>query len=407
MRKILLLVISVLPVWAFAQGFQVNVQGQKQIGMGHTGTAMAQDAASIFFNPGAVADLPENYVQAGISPLFFQSTFNPAGTADQVHNKNNVATPFNAYAVWGPKASRWKVGLGVYTPFGGLNDWGTNWTGKYAVEKLDLKAIYFQPTLSVKVAKWISVGAGFVYDIGTVDLTRAIPVANGNGEAGQAELNGHGHGFGWNAGIYLKPTADFTIGLNYRSKANTTVKNGDAVFVVPGTLQSSFPQPNRFYASIPLPATSTLGLAYHVNNQWQVALEGSIINWNVYKVLAFDYTTNTSSLQDTESPRNYKNAFAVRGGAQYMATPKLALRAGGGYVSTAVKDGYVTPEVPDANRWYVTGGLGYKVASHFDLDLSFEYERLMSRTQTNTETQLSGTFASNVYIPGIGLAYHF
>src|SRR5258708_38881272 len=101
MRKLLLLALALAPVMAFSQGFQVNLEGQKQIGMGHSGTGLSQDGAAVFFNPGAVAMLPENYVQAGISPLNFSSAFNPAGTAEQYRMANKWATPFNGYAVWG------------------------------------------------------------------------------------------------------------------------------------------------------------------------------------------------------------------------------------------------------------------------------------------------------------------
>src|ERR1700743_3742651 len=122
MRKLLLLALAIVPVMAFAQGFQVNLEGQKQIGMGHTGTGTVMDGASVFFNPGAVAMLPENYVQGGISPLLFKSDFNPQGTNVQNQTANKIATPFTFYAAWGPKDSFWKLGLGVYTPFGGLTD---------------------------------------------------------------------------------------------------------------------------------------------------------------------------------------------------------------------------------------------------------------------------------------------
>ena len=103
MRKILLLALAIAPVLSYAQGFQVNLEGQKQIGMGHTGVGQAQDGAAVFFNPGAVAMLPQNYVQAGVSPLFFKSDFNPSGTNVQDYNANKVATPFAGYAVWGPR----------------------------------------------------------------------------------------------------------------------------------------------------------------------------------------------------------------------------------------------------------------------------------------------------------------
>jgi len=101
MRKLLLLALAIAPVMAFAQGFQVNLEGQKQIGMGHTGTGLAQDGAALFFNPGAVATELENYVQAGISPLSFNSVFSPAGSSQQYRTASNWATPFTFYGTLG------------------------------------------------------------------------------------------------------------------------------------------------------------------------------------------------------------------------------------------------------------------------------------------------------------------
>lgn len=407
MRKLLLLVLTVAPLLAFSQGFQVNLEGQKQIGMGHTGTGILQDGASVFFNPGAVAMLPENYIQGGISPLFFKSDFNPSGTFIQNQTANKIATPFTFYAVWGPKSSFWKLGLGVYTPFGGLTDWGNSWQGKYVLESLNLKAIYFQPTLSIKLADFLSIGGGFVYNRGSVDLTQAIPLVNASGQVGQAELKGSGKGYGWNAGIYFKTESGVTVGITHRSQVTTTIPDGNAIFNVPASLQSSFPQPNTFSSTIPLPATNSIGLGFYPSSKWILAFDMNLINWSVYKTLSFNYSSTTSLLQNTHSPRNYQDAVSLRGGAQYKATDKLALRFGGGYASTAVRDGYVTPEAPDANRVYGTLGLGYTMAKHLDLDISFEYEHLLSRTQTNIASQLSGTFETNVYIPGISLAYHW
>jgi long-chain fatty acid transport protein len=406
MRKLLLVVLALTPVFAFSQGFQVNLEGEKQIGMGHTGTGTLLDGASVFFNPGAVAMLPQNYLQAGISPLVFKSDFNPAGTNVNEQVQNKIATPFTFYGAWGPKSNWWKVGMAVYTPFGGLTDWGNNWAGKYVLESLDLKAIYLQPTLSVKLTNFLSVGAGFVYDIGSVDLTQAIPLTNSSGQDGQAELKGTGHGYGWNAGIFFK-IKKISIGLTHRSEVSTTINGGNAIFTVPASVQSSFPQPNTFSSTIPLPATNSIGIGFTPTSKWLIAADVNLVNWSVYKTLSFDYAQNTAALQDTHSPRDYKNAVSLRGGAQYSATNKLAVRLGGGYATTAVQDGYVTPEAPDANRVYFTGGLGYKLAGGLDLDVSFEYEHIMPRTQTNISSQLSGTFETNVYIPGISLAYHW
>jgi len=305
------------------------------------------------------------------------------------------------------KNARWKLGLGVYTPFGGLTDWGTSWTGKYSLESLNLKAIYFQPTFSYRISKAISIGAGFVYNAASVDLTRAIPVSNGSGQDGQADLKGNGKGYGFNAGIFAKPSNDLSLGLTYRSKVDTKIDNGTAIFTVPNSLATSFPSPNTFTSQIPLPSTTSLGIGYYPAKNWTVAFDFEYVDWSVYKSLDFNYGQTTTTLQNTHSPRDYKNAVDFRAGAQYQATQMIAIRFGGGYATTAVQDGYVTPEAPDANRVYGTLGLGYKLAKRLDLDVAFEYEHVMSRTQTNIESNLSGTFKTDVIIPGLSLAYHW
>jgi long-chain fatty acid transport protein len=407
MKKLLLMALALVPALGMAQGFQVNLHGQKQVGMGNTGTGLLQDGASVLFNPGAVAMLPENYLQAGISPLFFNSAFQSNGSNQTFNNASKVATPFTAYAVWGPKAAKWKIAMGVYTPFGGLTDWGTTWIGKYSLESLNLKAINFQPTISYKLTDNISLGVGYVYGYGSVDLTKAIPLSSSSNADGQAELTGSGHGNGWNAGVFIKASPKLTFGLSYRSQVDTKIDGGTATFAVPASVAASFPSPNTFSASIPLPSTTSVGVGYKINDQWTVAYDFQYVHWSVYQSLDFTYGQTTSSLQNTHSPRNYQDAYDFRGGAEYKATKEVSLRFGGGYVTTPVQDGYVTPEAPDANRVYGTLGLGYKVAKSLDLDISFEYEHVMSRTQTNIETQLAGTFKTEVIIPGISLSYHW
>lgn len=407
MKRLLLLSLAALPFAASGQGFQVNLHGQKQIGMGNTGTGLALDGAAILFNPGAVAMLEENYVQAGISPLLFQSAFQPSGSDAQYFAKNKVATPATAYAVWGPHNGRWKAGFGMYTPFGGLVDWGNTWQGRYVLESLDLKAIYLQPTFSIKITDELSIGAGVVYNIGIVNLQKAIPLTDANGADGHAELKGTGDGWGWNGGIYYRPCRKFSVGLSYRSKVETTIDGGDAVFNVPASLSASFPSGNKFSSSIPLPSTTSIGFGFYPNDRLTLGLDVNYVHWSVYESLDFDYEQNTPALQDTHSPRNYKDAFSFRLGGAYKTRDDVAIRAGGGYVLTAVRDGYVTPEAPDANRFYLTAGLGYTINGHWDVDASLLYENIAPRTQTNTESNLSGTFKTNVFAPGLSVSYHW
>lgn len=389
---------------ALAQGFQVNLQGQKQIGMAGAGSGLALDEATVYYNPGAVSMLQRNAISAGISPVFFKSAFLQSGSNTVEYNKDEIATPIQVYGVWGPKSGKYKLGLGVYTPFGGLNNWGDDWSGKYTITSLDLKAIYIQPTLSVKLSENIGVGAGFVFNHGIVDLKRRVPISNNAGEAGSAQLKGSGNAYGWNAGIYMKSDNGISAGISYKSKMVTKVEDGDAIFDVANSLKPTFP--TKFSSELPLPGTLTLGLGYEASKKTLLALDLSWTDWKVYKSLDFKYDNNTR-VPNTSSPRNYGDGYSVKFGLQHTTSDKFAFRAGAGYVFTPVKLGYVTPEVPDADRIVLTAGLSYNFTPKFGVDVSFMYEGLKKLTETNYETQLSGTFKSDVYIPGISLAYRW
>ncbi|GGI24170.1 OmpP1/FadL family transporter [Pedobacter mendelii] len=405
MKKILLSVLLSAPLWVLGQGFQVNLQGQKQIGMAGAGSALALDEASVFFNPGAVSFLEKNSISAGVNPLLFKSAFQRTGSNVTEEVKNKIAPPFEFYAVWGPKSNKWKLGLGVYTPFGGLVDWGDNWSGKYALTSLNLKAIYFQPTLSVKITDRIGIGAGFVYNHGDVNLQRALPVNFPDGHSGHVTLEGTGSGYGWNAGIYINTLSNITFAVVHKSKVNTKLNDGTATFDVPQSLKTSFPDGNTFNAELPLPSTTTLGIGVPLSQSTTLAFDASWVQWRVYKELAFDYAINTSALADTKSARNYRDGSSFKLGINHQASDKFALRAGVGYAFTPVQNGYVTPEAPDADRYILSAGAGYSFTSKFEVNASFFFEDVKSRKQKNIETGLDGTFKTLVYAPGISLTY--
>lgn len=389
-----------------AQGFQVNFQGQKQQGMGGAGNALPLDAASVFFNPGSVSFLKESSVNIGFTPTFANTLFEDANTTSIGRTNSPMGTPFSVYAVYRKnEESKFFYGLGIYTPFGSTIQYEDAWTGRFALTKLQLKSIFIQPTVSYKLNDKIGIGAGFVYTIGNVNLQKDIPVQDADGNYGHAELDGKASGFGYNVGLFVQATEKLNIGLSYRSKVNMEVAEGTATFTVPSSLTANFPS-GTFSSALPLPQVATLGLAYKLNEKLAFALDVNYVGWKAYDTLAFDYAQNTASLIDTKSARNYKNTLAFRLGANYTLTENLDARLGLAYGLTPVQNGYVTPETPDANRINYTAGLGYKIGDHFQLDASVFFTHL-KRTDTNLETNLSGTFTTNVLAPGLAIIYKF
>ena len=389
-----------------AQGFQVNFQGQKQQGMGFAGTALFQDAASIFYNAGSIAFSNENSVNVSVTPIFANVLYVDSATGGAYRTENPVGTPFCAYGLFQhKKLEKFKFGLGIYTPFGSTVKWEDNWIGRFAITRLKLQAIYIQPTISYRLSKKIGIGGGFIYSKGSVNLQKDIPVQDSLGNYSHVELNGKAAGFGFNLGVNFQVNDQFSMGLSYRSKIKMSVKKGEANFSVPSSLASNFPNGN-FSGTLPLPDVATIGFAYKVSKKWTLAIDINHVGWKSYDTLAFDYALNTSSLLDTKSPREYKNIFAFRGGGEFRASKNLDLRFGGGFGFTPVQDGYLTPETPDANRIYGTLGISYRFTNRFSMDASLYYTHL-KRAGRNIETNLNGTFTTKALAPGFSLIYNW
>lgn len=410
MKKFLFSLLATFPpLLLLAGGFQVNLQGQKQTGMAHTGTGLLLDGASLLFNPGATSFLDSIcLVQIGASFVIPRTVYlEPAPgiyTSEMVHH---VGTPFTMYSVFKiKKEHKINFGLAIYTPFGSRVEWPSQWKWESLIREMELRTIFIQPTVSYKVTDKIGIGAGFIYATGSFGLKKQVPVQDTLGNYGEATLEGKATGMGYNAGIYFKPNEKWSFGLDYRSSVKVSVDEGNASFTVPSSLQEYFPT-TTFSTAITMPHVLSVGLGFCPNEKLKLAFDVNQIGWHVYDTLSFHFSDTTAKLQDVNSPRMYKDAFIIRAGAQYHLKENLFVRGGMYYDMSPVQDGYLTPETPDANRIGLSVGASYKIAKWCNLDLSLLYIEGMKRTLTNIETQFEGTAKTKAVIPGFAIEFLF
>lgn len=410
MKRVLAIIfVFIILQQSFAGGFQINLQGQKQAGMGHCGTGLHLDHASIFFNPGAVAffdSLRGLYggVHFIIPRTSYMEQYPGVYTTSMIRNNG---TPITIYAVYKFKPnSKANFGLGIYTPFGSRVQWPDDWKGQFLIREINLKTIFIQPTISYRVNEKMGLGLGFIYATGNFGLRKAIPVQDTLGNYGEGKLYGKASGFGFNGGIYFQATDKFSIGLNYRSPVKVNITGGTAEFSVPSSLQEYFPTTD-FTTGITLPQTTTLGFGYKLNHTTTLALDINHVGWNSYDSLIIDFNDNTDKLKDIHSPREYKNSFIFRFGAQFKFNRNIIFRTGCYYDMSPVKPGYLTPETPDSDKLGITAGASIKAGKRFVLDLSFVYIEGKKRTDTNIETQFSGTYKTRAFVPGASFSFLF
>ena len=416
MRKLLSLTLLALAgSTAFAGGYRVSIQGQKQLAMGHTGVAVVNSAEVAFFNPAGMAYLDKKFnLSVGANGLFANTKFQNSQYGWEADTKN-FGTPFSVYATY--KLNDWfTAGLAVYTPYGSAVDWDQDWEGSHLVNNIDLQAIFVQPSISVRVGEHFSVGGGPIYATGSVNFNRNLSMnpllSDSEGNPTDVTIDAKGiNAWGYTAGFMFNPTDKLRIGMNYRSEIIMEARGGDATY---NDTPSFNPLANTtFDADLPLPAELTVGLSYEVTDKLLFAFDYNRTMWSAYEALDVKFGNGTESL----NPRNYQNVSTYRVGTQYKANDKFTFRAGWYFDESPVQDGYFAPETPRNDSMGYTGGLTYQVNSKLGVDFSFLYlhfDEIDNSYNHSTDPisgqpnpDFGGTYKSVVFSPGIGITYGF
>jgi len=408
MRKVtlLLLCVCMTALNSFAGGYQVGLHSQRNIGMGLIGTSLSYDASALFYNPGGASFVDSKFsISGGMTFLMARTTFQAKDEIYQEEIKHQLNYPLYFYVSYKPIKDLC-IGVAVNTPYGLSIAWPDNWKGRYVIQNISFKAFTIQPTISYKIKNIIGIGAGLVISTGNVDLNRAVPLDGGNGE-GKVNIKGSTTKLGFNAGIMVHPVKGLSLGLDYRSKIDMAVKNGDAKFTVPASLATEFPD-NKVNVTLPLPANLDFGVSYEINEKFMIGLGLNYVFWNVYDSLAFDFQTPTTAVEAHQaSAKLYSNKLIARLGAQYKINSIITVRLGGYYDPSPVKDDYVDPLVPSSNEIGLTCGLSVYPLKGFSIDAAFEYLMGMKRNGNDVNDNFAGTYKTAIYMPGIGLTYNF
>ncbi|MCB0835184.1 MAG: outer membrane protein transport protein [Bacteroidetes bacterium] len=392
-------------------GFQLFYHGQRQTGMGNAGTGLALDGSSIFFNPGSLVFNRSNSVQLGTNAIFTNTSFleNP-NSIYQANMDTLLFTPIHFYTVWQGKKKvqerKWSFGLGINNPFLGGSKWQDDWNGKFISQELAINTFFMQPTASYKLTQQIGLGVGFSLGFLSFLSRRAIEVDGQGGRVGSVRLSGTGNGLGLNAGLFIQANERLSLGLSYRTPIFVNLKKGSVRFDVPESLRDVFPD-TQFNTDITLPGTLNIGIGYRPDEKWTLAFDINFTGWQTYDSLIFDFAIPIKQLQKHPEEKAYQKSASFRMGGEYEVSPKFKFRAGAYFDQSPVPDGFVSPELPDANRIGLSAGLGLNFAPNLEIDLSYLFEYTGERTSFLSQSQFGGTYRSGTNVYGLGIRYNF
>ena len=410
MKKIVLTTALLAGVLAQAGGFRVSLQGVKQLAMAHT-SAHADDASVTFFNPAGMSFIPAKLsIAAGGFGAKSSVTYQNLSTLESFDTDNPLGTPLYA-AVAYKVLDNVSVGFNFSTPFGSTIEWPSDWSGREIVQRLELKAFYFQPMVSFKLAPWASVGGSYIYAKGSVNWDKAVTQLGGSLNLTDDKASGSGFGLGF----YFQPNDKLDVSIAYRSPIDMEADKGVVSFNISPALYPSLgldaSGKDSFKATLPLVDEYTIGATYKITPKWMISGDFNYSGWDQYNKLTLDFANAPIGNQPTDptvlvSPKNFKSTQTWRVGTQYQINDMFAARAGYYYDESPYTDENFQAETPSFDANVVTAGVGINLMKGFGVDIAGGIAFPKSRLVNNSNTDFYGQAKAKAYYFGLGLSYN-
>lgn len=413
-----------LAPFAQSSGFLIYEHGAAAMGMAGAFVSIANDATAVFHNPAGMAWLKGTQVSLGGTFIIPKGSLSMPNWPDPTYkNVDQLDQTFlvpNFYLTH-KFGDKFAAGIGVFAPYG----LGTKWPKKYPLRYIgtsnDMSTIFINPAISYKINENLAFGVGvsYIHSSLSLKLVRLVTDFAAYGWTGDvpATLDGAtGDAFAFNAGVLYK-AEKFAFGLTYRSNFNIKYKGDIALetFGVPAPFKPYLPTTGTVKTTFKYPDIFTAGISYNVTDALLLAFDTQYYTWSRYDkyVINITYPAGFPASEPETVLEDWKNTLIVRLGLQYQLNESLALRGGIIYDWTPQPVESIDPNLPDADRYAITLGLGYKIG-HLLIDVGYQYEKFSDRESPNRHiydlgvVNLGlGTYKMKAHLFGINFSYLF
>lgn len=383
---------------ALAGGYQLQEYSVTSAGRAFGGAGIVgDDYSAIAFNPAGMT-LKQSGIQLGAMGMDIHSNINGhLNDAPRQGDKGKLRVfkilphGFGQYAI-----KDWRIGIGIYTPFGLGTYYNKSWFGKTHALTSEITALDITPTVAWKPFEWLSVGAGYIIERMEARLTNIVPL---NGK--MSDMNADGWGHGWNAGIMLSPTKTTRFGVAYRSPVVQNIKGKHHfIGVREGISSTKLVDPEHIQLT-----------AYQEVGKFGLSAMARWTRWSRFDLLSIDSTALPAGRSPSQVNESWRNTWTISGGVDYHYCKNLTFRTGLAYDQGAVKDPqHRTARVPDSNRWIASIGASY-MKGNWQFDASY-FHMFWSKARVNNFNEsagstINGTYKTQLNSFGLSAQYHF
>ncbi len=419
---------------ALASGFALIEQSGSGLGNAYAGgAAVAEDAATLFYNPAGLTRLPAaQLVTTGhlISPSTrFRdggSAINPRFTGGEVvagtlygsdggEGGEAGAIPNLYYAR--PVGEEWAWGIGIYVPFGLGTDYERDWVGRYHAIKSQIHTVNIAPALAWRLDQQWSVGASLsaqyiegeltqAVDLGAMAAALGMATAPANPATdGVSRMTGESWSWGYSVGLLWEPDPGLRLGLAWRSGYDQRLE-GERELQVPPSL-AGIVASSRIDASatVHLPPSLSLSL-YRQCGPWSLMGDVTWTGWGRFQTLVVEGEDGSRHVQQ----ERWEDTMRYSLGVGFATSDTLLLRAGVAYDQSPVASAELrTPRIPDSDRTWLALGLSWQATPGLRLDAGYTHILVADTSIRNHDSTtghlLLGEFQSDVDVLGLQLTW--
>ncbi len=404
-----ILLACVVPTTARPSGFQIFEQNARGIGSAFAGeAATAEDAGTVFYNPAGMTLLDGTQLVSAVDAVLTTAPFHDRGSTVNPtlggapltgpNDNGGVSSVVPSFYLSQALGDRWRLGLGVGTPFGLRTEYDKGWVGRYLGVVSELRTINVNPSLAVRLNRWVSVGGGFDAQYAYAKLTNGVDLggacqltairAGGSaagctalgltpqGADGYVRLRGEDWGYGWNAGVLVFAGEHTRFGLTYRSRVGHTLE-GDAKFTVPpqavvlrrltGALRTTDAS-----ATATFPDFATLAAVHQLTPTLTLLADITWTHWELFRDLTFQFANPKQPA--VREPESWDDAFRYALGLHWEPLRRWSFRIGTAYDETPVPSArFRTPRIPDSDRIWFALGAGWSPTERLRVDLGYAH----------------------------------
>jgi long-chain fatty acid transport protein len=438
---------------AFGAGFALIEQSVKGLGTAFSGgSAVAEDASTIYYNPAGMTRLEGQQVLAAVhiivpsSKLSATTAQNVLGMSLGTNNGGDAGEAGvapNFYYV-NRINDRVALGLGVNAPFGLSTKYDQDWVGRYQAVESNVITVNINPSIAYKVNDNLSIGVGVSAQYIDATLSSMVDgglvAANLGGAAVPSDLandifvenKADDWSYGFNLGVLYELNKNTRFGAAYRSEVKHNLQ-GDTTTTVPAAIGSmtppglggSIPLAALFLnqgvnGKIDLPASASLSVYHRFNEALALMADATWTGWSSFEKLTLNFEgSGIAGSSSTTTTENWDDTWRLSAGAAYNLSPQMVLRFGLAYDQTVIpSDEYRTPRIPDEDRYWVALGAGYQINDRWGIDGAYTHlfvaDAALNKVDTgapgNENTgkgTVVGTYEGSVDIASVQVSYSF